>query len=151
MSLRPALPYPGAVVNYGYLWHEQARRGRVVPSKDRPCLVVAVLPPSALVRPNELVRSVYVMPITTRPPTDPDYALVLSGKIVRRCGLDASRRSTLVCDEVNRFEWRGPDVVGTPDGRSHFGEVGETVVRAALDLFDASGADRRRKITPRSS
>ena len=136
------------MIHYGYLWHAQARRGQLVPSKDRPSLVVAVTSPAEAARSDDGARVVYVMPITTRAPGDPARAIVLPSRAVRRCGLDVDRHPTLVCDEINRFEWRGPDVVATPDGRSHYGEMGETIVRAALDLF---GVGERRKITPRSS
>ena len=92
------------MIHYGYLWHGQARRGQVVPSEERPCLIVAVSPGPSTRTVKEGTRIVYVMPITTRAPTDPSRALVLPVGLVRRCGLDVERRPTSVCDEINRFE-----------------------------------------------
>lgn len=103
-------PRPGLVIEYSYLWREQAEAGREEGAKDRPCAVVI-----AAQRDDGKMR-VYVAPITTTPPTGkPEHTIELPAETKRRLGLD-HRRSWIVTNDLNVFTWPGPDVrpVGRP-------------------------------------
>ena len=141
------LPFPGAVVHYGYLWHEQQRRGQVSPSEDRPCLIVLVRKEPMREAPDDGHR-VWTMPITTRPDPDAPNRLELDRTIKDRLGLDPSRSSWLVCEELNVFVWRGPDLLDTPDGRSWYRAIGQRQLAKAVALFRASGPRRRVTFRP---
>ncbi len=100
-------PTPGLIISYGYLWHEEARRGHQEGSKDRPCVIVL----STIQGDSGTV--VTVAPVTHHAPADPEVAVELPAETMRRLGLD-DERSWVVVSEVNRFHWPGPDVRPTP-------------------------------------
>ena len=96
-------PKPGLVIRYAYLWTHEADLGMEEGSKDRPCCVLfTVLNEDGGTR-------VAALPITHRPPSDPDLALELPAKTKRRLGLDDDQ-SWIVLSEANVFTWPGPDL-----------------------------------------
>lgn len=101
------VPTPALVINYAYLWHEEARGGRDEGVKDRPCVVVL----SA--QQDESGTIVTVAPITHRPPDDPETAIEIPLETKRRLALDDDR-SWVIVSEVNRFRWPGPDLRPVP-------------------------------------
>lgn len=103
-------PRPNLVIRYAYLWHAAHLRGQEEGSKDRPC-VIALTTPAA-----EGQTIVTVLPITHTPPGDPGEAVEIPLATKQRLGLD-SEKSWVVCSEVNRFVWPGPDLRPVP-GRS---------------------------------
>jgi len=105
-------PRPNLVICYAYLWHGDHLRGQEEGSKDRPCVIV-------LTAPAEGQTLVTVLPITHTPPGDPEEAVEIPLATKQRLGLD-SEKSWVICSEVNRFVWPGPDLRPIP-GR--FGDI----------------------------
>jgi hypothetical protein len=112
---KASLPDPrsGLVIGYSYLWESDFRAGRDEGSKDRPCAVVI----ATRTEDGDIV--VTVAPITHRQPTDPLDGIELPPRIKQLLGLDDAR-SWLICAELNRFVWPGPDL--RPISRQHPGQ-----------------------------
>jgi hypothetical protein len=100
-----ALPRPrsGLVIGYSYLWESEYRAGREEGTKDRPCAVVI----ASRTEDGDIV--VTVAPVTHSPPARPSDGLELPADVKRVLGLD-TERSWLICSELNRFVWPGPDL-----------------------------------------
>ena len=96
-------PRSGLVIGYAYLWHEEYLDGMEEGRKDRPCAVVLA------VRQEDGDIVTTVAPITHSAPGDPHDAIELPASIKGTLGLDGAR-SWLVCTELNRFVWPGPDL-----------------------------------------
>lgn len=108
-------PVPGLVIRYAYLWRWEARTDKEEGAKDRPCLIVAVGQDR-----GDGNRTVWVAPITRRPPEDPSAAVHIPSATGRRLGLDTDR-SWVVVSEMNQFEWPGPDIRPVEPGRWSYG------------------------------
>lgn len=96
-------PHPGLVIGYSYLWEAEYRLGREEGRKDRPCAVVI----ASRTEDGDIV--VTVAPITHQPPANPEDALEVPADLKRLLGLDDAQ-SWMVCAELNRFVWPGPDL-----------------------------------------
>jgi hypothetical protein len=96
-------PKPAQVIRYSYLWADEHATGRVEARKDRPDAIVMTLMDS----PDQL--RVVVVPITHSPPAANDTALEIPPMIKRHLGLDDDP-SWVVVDEMNVFNWPGPDL-----------------------------------------
>ncbi len=106
-------PGPADVILYSYLWRHEAARGEESGRKDRPCLVLAATATRAGLQ-------VITAPITTKrhnlaqlvvlPPRVAQHLKLASG-----CGV--------VCNDLNRFTWVGPDVRATPGGTPFYGQI----------------------------
>jgi hypothetical protein len=106
-------PLSGLVIGYSYLWETDFRAGRDEGSKDRPCAVVI----ATRTEDGDIVAT--VAPVTHRQPVDPLDGIELPPGIKRALGLDDAR-SWLICAELNRFVWPGPDL--RPISRRHPGQ-----------------------------
>lgn len=128
-------PVPGQVIRYGYLWRDEARRGRDEGVKDRPCVVVLAVEEAGV----DLI--VYVAPVTHSPPRKSDEAVELPAATKRRLGMDGAP-SWIVSTELNRFVWPGPDLRPIP-GRSPqtvvYGFIPGTLLRRLRDQIVAHG------------
>ena len=100
-------PEPGLVIRYSYLWRDEARRGREEGAKDRPCVVVLA------VRRGDAGTTVLVAPITHAPPREAAAAIALPPAVKRRLSLDDTP-SWIITDDLNAFDWPGPDVRVVP-------------------------------------
>ena len=96
-------PFPGLVINYSYLWRKDYMAGQEKGVKDRLCAVVL----SRKIKGNDTV--VTVAAITHGQPENPDMAVEIPLKVKEYLNLD-SDRSWIICTEVNRFVWPGPDI-----------------------------------------
>lgn len=113
-----SLPDPegGLVVCYEYLWRWQQAQGREDGAKDRPAVIV-------------LARGegpeVMVVPITSQPVGPERDAIEIPTRVAAHLGLDTSRVSRIVVDEVNMFRWPNDlrRVPGQPSGRFHYGFI----------------------------
>lgn len=92
---------PGLVIRYAYLWRSEAEAGRVESSKDRPCAVVVTTIS------EDGKTTVYVAPITHRPPSDLRHAIEIPPGTKKRLGLDDAR-SWIITNDLNAFTWPGP-------------------------------------------
>lgn len=104
-------PLPGLVIQYGYLWRDQARRGLEEGIKDRPCVVVLSV--------GEVQgdRVVIVAPITHIAPKNSKDGVAVPAATKLRLGLDDAQ-SWIVSTEVNRFVWPGPDLRPVARGKA---------------------------------
>ena len=100
-----ALPEPrtGLVLGYSYLWEHEFQAGQEEGRKDRPCAVVIATRTEG----GDIV--VTVAAITHQRPDDPADGIEVPAEVKRHLGLDEAR-SWLVCSELNRFVWPGPDL-----------------------------------------
>ena len=103
-------PRPGLVIRYGYLWRDEANRGREEASKDRPCVVVLAVQR----RGGAIV--VTVAPVTHTPPPEGGGAVEIPAGTKRRLGLD-EHRSWVVTRDLNEFVRPGPDLRPVPRRR----------------------------------
>jgi hypothetical protein len=103
-------PRPNLVIRYAYLWHADHLRGQEKGDKDRPCVIALT---TAVAEGQTLVT---VLPITHTPPGNPEEAVEIPLATKQRLGLD-SEKSWVICSEINRFIWPGPDLRPIP-GRS---------------------------------
>jgi hypothetical protein len=128
-------PCPGLVIHYEYLWASEHDEGREVGSKARPCVVVV-----AVQREGGNTR-VTVVPITHR--SRRRGAVLLPPATKRRLGLD-DEPSWVVCTEVNRFVWPGPDLRPLPHtGKWAYGLLPERLFeQVRLTLL----AERKRQV-----
>jgi len=107
MSLIPD-PFPGLVISYSYLWRREYKAGREEGIKDRPCAIIL----SRKTAGEDTI--VTVAAVTHTEPENPDMAVEIPIKVKEHLNLD-SERSWIVCTEVNRFIWPGPDLRRIPE------------------------------------
>lgn len=140
-----ALPEPGLVIPYGYLWHREYRRGVEEGRKTRPVVIIVVVQRAEGKTP--LVR---VFPITHTPPEKADEAIELPLRVKRELGLDTSR-SWVILDESNVFAWPGYDLRHVPGAGDRFayGFVPPRFLDAVIEKVIALAADRRENLVPR--
>jgi mRNA-degrading endonuclease toxin of MazEF toxin-antitoxin module len=89
-------PEPGLVIHYEYLWRWEAAESRETGAKARPAVIVLVAGDGP---------DVMVVPITTQPPTDDRDTVEIPARVAAHLGLDTTRSSRAVVDEVNMFQW----------------------------------------------
>jgi len=100
-------PHAGLVMHYAYLWHAEHLQGREEGVKDRPCVIMLA---AEAVDGETMVT---VLPVTHTPPLDLSAAVEIPLATKQRLGLD-SQRSWVICSEINRFVWPGPDIRPIP-------------------------------------
>ena len=136
-------PFPGLVISYSYLWRKEYLAGREEGSKDRPCAVVL----SRSTKGNDTV--VTVAPITHSEPENPGMAVEIPAKVKEYLNLD-SEASWIICTEVNRFIWPGPDIrpISRQGNIKHsygvlpprlFSKVTKTIVSSLAKIVSRSG------------
>lgn len=106
-------PGPADVILYSYLWRHEAARGEDAGRKDRPCLVLAATETRSGLR-------VITAPITTKH-HEPSQLVVLPPRVAQHLKLDPG--CGVVCNDLNRFTWVGPDVRVTPGGTPFYGQI----------------------------
>ena len=140
MAVEP--PKPGDVVPYWYLWHHEANRGQEEGVKPRPCLVVRRLT-------NEQHQTkLFIVPITTRPPSEQTPAIEVPAQTQNRLGLEG-KRSWIITNEVNSFTWIGPDMDRTRSGTYTYGAMPAGLVRAVQRNIIALNQHQQVKVTLR--
>ena len=103
-NARPRPPEPGAIIDYGYLWAREDANGQENATKTRPCYIYGV-------KPIDRLYIVSVMAISSsstgaRVPVHPR----------ERSALGLPDDCDVVIEEVNVFQWSGPDIVPQSDG-----------------------------------
>lgn len=93
----------GLVVSYSYLWRHESETGKMEGSKNRPCIIVAI------VSKEGGKKLATVAPITHSLPADLTVAIEISQRIKRYLGLDGER-SWVILDDFNDFIWPGYDL-----------------------------------------
>lgn len=135
------IPQPTDVISYVYLWAREAVAGRDEGSKERPVVVVLAA------RKRSHGTELLVVPVTTRPPRRGDAAIEMPDRVRQHLGLGADR-CWIICDELNRFTWPGPDirpVRGKAEVSPFFGKVpGRLLEQIRVVLTEAAQAGRLR-------
>ncbi len=141
-----ALPQPGEVISYSYLWADEHEAGQEEGLKSRPCAVVMSLTAGAG------NARIVVLPITHTPPGKDTHAVEIPLATKARLGLD-NARSWIVLSEANRFVWPGPDIrpFDTPQGRTiSYGFLPPGFFRGVRDKFLALDAEAKTRQVPRT-
>ena len=107
-------PKPGLVINYSFLWPDEADSGQDEGTKDRPCAIVLTADD------ENGERIILVVPITHTPPPDTSTAFEMPAATKARLGLDR-RPSWIITDCLNRFIWPGPDIRPLKSGDIAYG------------------------------
>ncbi len=148
-SARIPKPAPGLVIYYPYLWHRESEEGQDAGAKNRPCLVIAVLP----LKDGKTKPDVLVAPITHSEPLSPNEMqknVEIPREEKKRLGMGMDLDASFVrCDEVNKFEWPGPDLQTVPGKQAYaFGLMDKAVFGQIQNkVLDIKGHIVRRDIT----
>jgi len=146
---RSALPEPrtGLVIGYSYLWEEEFRAGQEEGRKDRPCAVVI----ATRTEDGDIV--VTTAAITHQQPRNPADGIEVPPEVKRSLGLDDAR-SWLICSELNRFVWPGPDlrpISRQRPGQFTYGTLPRPFMLRVFEHLTALRAQRRPVIVMRSA
>ena len=137
-------PFPGLVLHYSYLWHDEHQRGLDEGTKNRPCVVVLAVANED----RELL--VTVAPITHSPPLAAGEAVEIPAATKHRLGLDQGR-SWVVVNEINRFVWPGVDLLPVPGkGGYDYGVLPPGLFRQVREGIASWVKSRKLRTTPRS-
>lgn len=135
-------PEIGLVIRHLYLWRDEKAQGKEEGRKARPCLIVHR-------RQNEFDETeVYICPITHAPPSTESRAMEIPQATKNRLELDDDQ-SWLITSEVNRFTWRGPDVVETQSDRLAYGYLPYSLTKAAVQQVKENARDRSLDVVDR--
>ena len=119
------VPEIGLVIRHLYLWRDEKAEGKEEGRKARPCVIVHK-------RQNEFDGTeVFICPITHTPPADLDHTVEIPLATKQRLKLD-DERSWIITGEVNRFTWRGPDVVKTQSGGIAYGYLPHGLAKVTI-------------------
>lgn len=108
------LPKTGDVFQYPYLWAWQNARGETEGRKERPCCTALVVPLK-----NGQHR-IYILPITTKPPTDAQISVVVPRTEVHRAGLSNDLSQWVILNEWNRETLEASYYIADIDGCGSF-------------------------------
>jgi hypothetical protein len=138
-------PRSGLVIGYSYLWFEEFERGLEEGRKDRPCAIVV----ATRTEDGDLV--VTVAAITHVRPADPRGAIEVPPEVKRTLGLD-DQPSWVVCGELNRFVWPGPDlrpISRTAPGQFVHGTLPGPFLRRVFERIMVLRQERRMRVVMR--
>ena len=137
-------PEPGLVISYAYLWHHEHLAGQEEGREDRPAVIVL-----ATQNARGGLTEVTVLPITHRPPDNPDWAIEIPVPVKRHLGLDAAR-SWIIVAEGNDFLWPGYDLRKIPNAdRYDHGFLPPRFFNQVLGAFDALRRAGNARLTSR--
>lgn len=140
-------PKSGLVIGYSYLWEAEYRTGKEEGAKDRPCAVVI----ASRTEEGDLV--VTVAPITHSPPADPLDGIEVPSAVKRGLKLD-DQPSWVICAELNRFVWPGPDlrpVSRRAPGQFVHGVLPAPFMRQIFERLTALRGDREPRVVFREA
>lgn len=135
-------PRPGLVINYPFLWPDEADSGQDEGIKDRPCAIVLTADD------QNGERIVLVVPITHTPPPDRSTALEMPAATKARLGLDR-RPSWIITDCLNRFIWPGPDIRPLKSGDIAYGFLPKALTEKVIEQVMENHAKNQHRITGR--
>lgn len=135
-------PKPGLVIRYDYLWADEHDAGREEAAKTRPCVIVVATQHVA----GELL--VTVVPVTHVPQAIGSIRLPAQTKMRLRLDDEAS---WVICTEVNRFVWPGPDLRPVPpDRRWSYGLLPNAVFQHVRRTLVSEIRRRQLRVIPRA-
>jgi hypothetical protein len=136
-------PFPGLVLHYSYLWHDEHRRGLEEGTKNRPCVIVLA------VTSDDGETVVTVVPVTHAAPQTKGEAVEIPRVTKMRLGLDEGR-SWIVVSEINRFVWPGVDLLPVPGkGGYDYGVLPPGLFRQVREGIASWVRLRKLRTTPR--
>lgn len=135
MTSKSVLPQIGEVICHAYLWRNQAMRGQVEGTKERPCVVVHRQ------EENDGSTRVFVVPITHTKPFDFERSIVCPVVTKRRLRLD-EQMSWIITSELNHFIWPGFDVRPTPDNQDSYGLLPNKLTRKIIEQLKSNAQDQ---------
>jgi hypothetical protein len=146
---RTALPEPrsGLVIGYSCLWEEEFRAGQEEGRKDRPCAVVI----ATRTEDGDIVVSAAA--ITHQLPRDPGDGIEVPSDVKRSLGLDDAP-SWLICSELNRFVWPGPNlrpISRLKPGQFTYGMLPRPFMLRVFEHLTALRAQRRPVVVMRTA
>ena len=135
------LPKQGDVWSYEYLWRREHETGAEHGGKSRPTSLVAA------VAGEDGRTNLFLLPITSKAPTEDRLSLEVPQIERRRAGLDSDLRLWVILDEYNH------DVLETsfyldPDGR--LGAFSPAFNAKALRAFTQAARTHRARRVPRT-
>lgn len=141
------IPQPtlGLVIRYSFLWPSNPDEPYKLYEKDRPAVIVAGVSPL----PDGTIR-VSVLPITHSQPGDLEASVEIPQAVKNHLGLD-HERSWIRLDQVNRFEWVGPDLRQIPGsvGDFSYGHLPPKFYSLMIEKFREYGKKKRINVTNR--
>lgn len=144
-------PEPGLVINYAYLWHDEAEKGKEEGRKTRPCVIIL-----SVTQETDGSRHVAVLPVTHSPPQEGDDAVEIPLSVKAHLRLD-EERSWVVVSQGNEFLWPGfdlrPIIPGSEnegDARFAYGFLPPRLFNRIVDAFAAHFRNRRAQLVSRS-
>ncbi len=135
-------PEPGLVIPYFYLWRREHEAGEESGRKARPVVIV-------ISEATAGKRRVAVAPVTSQEPDATRHAQEIPRRVLVHLGLPA-HRSWVICDEFNAFDWLGPDVGVTPEGKLGFGYVPDALIERIRAEMRSARDHGALKSVPRS-
>jgi hypothetical protein len=136
-------PAPGLVIRYDYLWADEHEAGREEGVKTRPWVIVVAI------QRQGSERLVTVVPITHTPHGRDAKPIPAATK--KRLSLDDDA-SWIVCTEVNRFVWPGPDLRPLPQtGRWAYGFLPAGLFEQVRRALLAEARRQRLRLVPRDT
>lgn len=112
------------VIRYSFLWQRESMKGQEEGRKDRPCVIVVATK-------NDRVA---VVPITTKQPDLKTPALELPAQIGKQLGI-GDRRSWIIADETNIFQWPGEDIRPATRDSWAFGQLPPNYTKDVVQGF----------------
>jgi hypothetical protein len=110
--------------------------------------VVVIL--ATIVREDHI--EVIVAPVTTQPPRSEDNRIEMPSDVKRHLGLE-NKRCWIVLDELNRFNWPGPDIRpirGRKEISPYYGKIPGKLLEKIRELIHQNVKTGRLKMTKRS-
>ena len=131
-------PQPGLVISFNYRWRREYEEGLEHGLYPRPCAIVLAVRQQAGEAPNVLV-----VPITTKPRSQPQRAVEIPPAVERHQGLEVEIGSWAIVDELNSFVWPGFDLAPDSQGRLSHGLLPPRLYdRIRQGVLDAAEAGR---------
>lgn len=103
-------PVEGDVWRYPYLWRWQDERGETDGRKDRPTAIIAAL------RDAKGQKHLFLLPLTTKPPSTKQTSVEVPIIEARRAGLTDTDRVWVILDEYN-YDILDKSSYFDPDGK----------------------------------
>ncbi len=144
-----SLPTPelGSVIQFDFLWKNEALARQEDGTKDRPCVIVL-----AVDRQADNQTQVTVCPISHASPAPGQPAVPVPSRVATYIGLD-DRQSWIKTNEVNRFPWpksRLPfGIAKTPKGAWSYGHIPPGLFQIMRDQVIANNLDNTLKLIVR--
>ena len=128
------LPRPeiGLIVHYGFVWSSPDRAPPPDAGKDRPCLIVDLLPEEILGR--KTLRVTY-LPISHVEPRKGESAIIIKPKVANYLGLTAEKSylyTSYACEDDWPFD--GVPVPGS-EGKFHYGIIPPAFFNVVAETF----------------